>query len=169
MQKYRNVKARITLASLVLGSALLCGCGKNSALKSYLNGMEAFKQGHYPVARKNLERALRDRPDLPEDAPAYNFLGLAAERSGDLAAAKVAFEKSHALDENYYEACYNLGALRCKEGDMEDGPRLLMRAAGLNKKDARPLELLAHHYQENGQVNEARSMLQVARQRAPRL
>jgi tetratricopeptide (TPR) repeat protein len=160
---------KTTLIQLLLGGVILlsAGCGRNSQLKSYMNGIEAYKKGHYALARKKLEHALEQRPDDAADAPAYNFLGLSAARTGDAAAAKAAFVKSHALDGYYYEACYNLGATLCGEGDLKEGPGMLMRAASINRQDARPLELLADFYYKRGMVNEARSMLQIARQRAP--
>ena len=154
----------ILLFLIVLGGA---GCGKSSSLKTYMNGVEAFKQGHYALACKKLDQALSDRAPHKDDAPAYNLLGLSAVHSNDDVVALASFKKSHELDDAYYDGCYNLGYTLCRLGQVKEGAPLLLRAASLNKKDARPLELLAVYYEEQGMVNEARSMLQVARQRDP--
>ena len=146
---------------------ILGGCGSGSGLKTYMNGIEAFKKGHYALAHKNISRALKDRPDQAEDAPAYNYLGLSAFHIGDREDAISAFRKSHQLDETYFDACYNLGVLLCEDGDEDDGPKLLMRAARIKTDDPRPLEWLADFYEHKGAAGEARAMLQVARQRNP--
>lgn len=64
----------------------------------------------------------------PDDAPAWNELGLAEEESGDLEAARLAFQRAGALDTSYGRPWSNLGRLELAEGDLEQARVWFQRA-----------------------------------------
>ena len=80
--------------------ALFSGCGGSPEEKAAKRGLHAFEMGEYASARKSLERALRDRSDLREDAPLYNILGMAYAKLGEVSAATNAYLRSQQLDTN---------------------------------------------------------------------
>lgn len=147
--------------------ALFTGCGGSPEEKAAKRGLHAFEMGEYPSARKSLERALRNRSDLREDAPLYNILGMTYAKLGEVSAATNAYLRSQQLDTNHFEAAYNLGVILCEDGQILEGARELMHAAGIQANDTRALEYLASVYQENGMSQQARRILLSAEQRNP--
>jgi len=159
-----------TTAYLLVGIfvlALFTGCGGSPEEKAAKRGLHAFEMGEYASARKSLERALRNRSDLREDAPLYNILGMTYAKLGEVSAATNAYLRSQQLDTNHFEAAYNLGVILCEDGQILEGARELMHAAGIRAEDTRALEYLASVYQENGMGQQARRILLAARQRNP--
>ena len=147
--------------------ALFSGCGGSPEEKAAKRGLRAFEMGEYASARTSLERALRDRSDLREDAPLYNILGMTYAKLGEVSAATNAYLKSQQLDTNHFEATYNLGVILCEGGQILEGARALMHAAGIRTNDTRALEYLVSVYQENGRNQQARRILADARERNP--
>lgn len=147
--------------------ALFSGCGGSPEEKAAKRGLQAFEKGEYTAARKSLERALRDRSDLREDAPLYNILGMTYAKLGEVSAATNAYLRSQQLDTNHFEAAYNLGVILCEGGQILEGARTLMRAAVIQADDTRALEYLAWVYRENGMSQQARRILLTARERNP--
>ncbi|MFT5121458.1 MAG: tetratricopeptide (TPR) repeat protein [Verrucomicrobiales bacterium] len=151
----------------MLALTLFVGCGGDPNGKAAKRGLQAFDQGDYPAARKHLERALRDRADLREDAPLYNLLGLSCAHMGDTPASTNAYFKSLELEPKNFETSYNLGVALCEAGQLSDGARMLMHAASIRADDTRALEYLAWEYHHNGMSQQARSILLAAQQRSP--
>jgi arylsulfatase A-like enzyme/Flp pilus assembly protein TadD len=74
----------------------------------YIQGLNYYRMGQYPLAIENLKRALTLSPDYA--LAAYN-LGLAYGRSGDLDNAILALKRTLELDNTNFDADYNLGVV----------------------------------------------------------
>ncbi len=64
-----------------------------------LHAEALFECGRFDEAKRELTELTRDEPD---EAPAWHYLGLIAERSGDADAARRFFEKAQRLDSETY-------------------------------------------------------------------
>lgn len=67
---------------------------------------------------------------FPNDWRAHNNAGYALYEKGDLAAAKVAFERANSIQANQPEVMNNLGAVALRENNLPEAERLFGLAAG---------------------------------------
>ncbi|HVY71372.1 MAG TPA: tetratricopeptide repeat protein [Verrucomicrobiae bacterium] len=105
----RNLLVGCFLAAL----AFLTGC-MPSGPKALLRGEALIREGRYKEAVNKLEDAVQL---LPENAQAWNHLGLAYHHLGETGKASSAYERALKLDRNLFVAYYNLGNLRFESGD----------------------------------------------------
>lgn len=100
----------------VLGMALwLAGCAP-AGPRALLQGDRLVREGKYREAIGKLETATRL---LPQDARAWNCLGMAYHGAGEASRALEAYQRALALDRNnlVFVAHYNLGCLYLEQGD----------------------------------------------------
>lgn len=97
----------------------------------------AFRKGEREVAREGLEALVRDRPDQAE---AWNLLGVARLKGGDRAGAARAFEGALRADPFYPEALANAGLAAVRMGDLPTARRMLARLVGIRVGPVSPEE-----------------------------
>jgi len=107
---------RIPFAALWLALALAgvgTGCTP-SGPKALLQGAELVRKGNYDAAITKLQVA---KGLLPNDARAWNYLGLAYHGAGQYGEAIIHYQRAQELDKNLAEARYNLGELFLEQGN----------------------------------------------------
>lgn len=101
--------------------------------------LAAMLAGCWSRARVYADRASFQQAVLaarPDDARAWNDLGLAREEAGDLDGARAAWEEAARLDDGYGRPWSNLGRLALDDGDLERAHAALSRAARLGPGNA---------------------------------
>ncbi|HUO84117.1 MAG TPA: tetratricopeptide repeat protein, partial [Thermoanaerobaculia bacterium] len=81
-------------------------------LMHYNRGREAFQEGRYGEARRELEVAQRLRPD---DADVLNLLGLVYFKTGSLSEAEVIYRRLAQENPNVFILHSNLGLILFKQ------------------------------------------------------
>ena len=118
----------------------------------------------YLRARRDIEAAQAFREALaltPDNAYAYNNLGLALKRMQDWAGARKMYEKATELNPNW--ATYtNLAALYYLDGAYGKAAETYLKALKLNDKDSRPWSGLASAYAALGLEGKSRTACQRA-------
>jgi len=104
----------------------------DSAEARLLLGMARLEALEYPAALADLTKAVELNPQLPD---LYSYLGQAQMASGDLAAARTAFEKELAQDPNDFESNLRLAVLLKQDGDYDRARELLARALRVRPGD----------------------------------
>lgn len=100
--------------SLVLAGLLLLSTGCTpSGPKALLQGEELIRKGKYEAAIEKLELAVNL---LPNEARAWNYLGVARNRAGQYADARLAYERALQLDRDLAAARFNLGKMYLEQG-----------------------------------------------------
>lgn len=151
--------------SLLLAPALvLTSCGRGPL---YERGVEALRAGEDVAARAYFEKAISRQPGSSINAQAYNLVGVACWRLGELEHARQAFENSRNLDPTLAVAAYNLGVLAATTTNHAQAAALFHEAALLDPSDPRPLEYIAHLDSGRGRWEEATKTLEQALARAP--
>jgi uncharacterized protein (AIM24 family) len=107
-------------------------------LLHYNRGREAFQEGRYAEARRELEAAQRLRPD---DADVLNLLGLVYFKTNAFPEAEVIYRRLIAENQNVFILHSNLGLILFKQGKYEDAEQFLRRAI-----DLRPNYAKSHLY-----------------------
>lgn len=107
-------------------------------LLHYNRGREAFQEGRYAEARRELEAAQRLRPD---DADVLNLLGLVYFKTNAFPEAEVIYRRLIAENPNVFILHSNLGLILFKQGKNEDAEQFLRRAI-----DLRPNYAKSHLY-----------------------
>ncbi|HEY0158483.1 MAG TPA: tetratricopeptide repeat protein [Thermoanaerobaculia bacterium] len=107
-------------------------------LLHYNRGREAFQEGRYAEARRELESAQRLRP---EDADVLNLLGLVYFKTNAFPEAEVIYRRLIADNPNVFILHSNLGLILFKQGKNEDAEQFLRRAI-----DLRPNYAKSHLY-----------------------
>ncbi|MBP7275350.1 MAG: tetratricopeptide repeat protein [Kiritimatiellae bacterium] len=158
-------RARFGLAAAAL-TAALTGCGRPGD-REFHAGLKELKAERWVEARTWMERSIARRPGSAANAPAYNYLGLACARLGDLPAAADAFEESRRLDPKRPEPVFNLADLRARGGDILEASALLNEAAALDPQSARAPEMLGHLYDTRQRWSDARAQYEEAMRRDP--
>ncbi len=156
--------------ALLLGGAILgavLGCGGGPGVSEYRNGVREYERGSYVRAKALFEKSINERPGSAENAAAYNYIGLAEWKLGQLQRAIEAFEYSRSMDPSLVEPKYNLAAILYESGDLSRAAILLDEAALADPADARPLEFLGSIYMQAGKWQDARRVLFGALARAP--
>jgi tetratricopeptide (TPR) repeat protein len=97
----------------------------DSAEARLLLGMAKLEALEYPAAIADLTKAVELNPHLPD---LYWYLGQAQMASGDMTAARAAFEKELAQNPNDFESNVRLAVLLKQEGEYDRARELLARA-----------------------------------------
>ena len=103
-------------------------------LLHYNRGREAFQEGRYPEARRELENAQRLRPD---DADVLNLLGLVYFKTNAFPEAEVIYRRLVKDNPNVFILHSNLGLILFKQGKLEESERFLLRAVELRPNYAK--------------------------------
>ena len=149
-----------------LGLALLAaGCGPATPKQEFEAGLALLKQGDVAAGKARLEAALERAPEAPFAAEAQNWLGLANWELGRTAEAVVHFEGASRLDPAAFAPVFNLGCLTLETNDMQNGIKLLRRAADLDPKDVQALLRIGDWTTRNGRWDLARRMYFEAQKR----
>lgn len=107
-------------------------------LLHYNRGREAFQEGRYAEARRELEAAQRLRP---EDADVLNLLGLVYFKTNAFPEAEVIYRRLIAENPNVFILHSNLGLILFKQGKHEEAEQFLKRSV-----DLRPNYAKSHLY-----------------------
>lgn len=103
-------------------------------LLHYNRGREAFQEGRYAEARRELESAQRLRPD---DADVLNLLGLVYFKTNAFPEAEVIYRRLIAENPNVFILHSNLGLILFKQGKQEEAEHYLLRAVELRPNYAK--------------------------------
>ena len=103
-------------------------------LLHYNRGREAFQEGRYAEARRELEAAQRLRPD---DADVLNLLGLVYFKTNAFPEAEVIYRRLIAENPNVFILHSNLGLILFKQGKGEEAEHYLLRAVELRPNYAK--------------------------------
>jgi tetratricopeptide (TPR) repeat protein len=128
-----------------------------SAETHLLLGMAKFEAMQYPEAIADLTRATEINPDLPD---VYSYLGQAQMESGDMKAAREAFEKELTHNPNDFESNVRLAVLLKQDGNYERAHELLNRALLVRPQDPGALYQVGVTYLAAGDINRACGVLE---------
>jgi Flp pilus assembly protein TadD/uncharacterized protein (AIM24 family) len=103
-------------------------------LLHYNRGREAFQEGRYAEARRELEAAQRLRPD---DADVLNLLGLVYFKTNAFPEAEVIYRRLVRENANVFILHSNLGLILFKQGKLEESEQFLRRAVELRPNYAK--------------------------------
>jgi len=161
----RSLWLAAVLVVCVVG--LLFGCGGRPGEREFRNGVKEIDRGNYVRGIALLEKSITKRPGSDGNAVAYNLLGVACWKLGQMQRAIDAFEYSRRLAPSLFEPTYNLASLLLEGGDLARAQTLLEEAAVLDTQDPRALELLGQVHARKGEWQEARRVLFGAFARSP--
>jgi uncharacterized protein (AIM24 family) len=119
-------------------------------LLHYNRGREAFQEGRYAEARRELEAAQRMRPD---DSDVLNLLGLVYFKTNAFPEAEVIYRRLIRENPNVFILHSNLGLILFKQGKHDESEHYLMRAIELRPNYAKShlyLGLLYRHKKKYG-------------------
>jgi uncharacterized protein (AIM24 family) len=103
-------------------------------LLHYNRGREAFQEGRYAEARRELENAQRLRPD---DADVLNLLGLVYFKTNAFPEAEVIYRRLVKENANVFILHSNLGLILFKQGKLDESEQYLLRAIELRPNYAK--------------------------------
>ncbi|HEV7767720.1 MAG TPA: tetratricopeptide repeat protein [Thermoanaerobaculia bacterium] len=103
-------------------------------LLHYNRGREAFQEGRYAEARRELESAQRLRPD---DADVLNLLGLVYFKTNAFPEAEVIYRRLIAENPNVFILHSNLGLILFKQSKQEEAEHYLLRSVELRPNYAK--------------------------------
>ena len=103
-------------------------------LLHYNRGREAFQEGRYAEARRELEAAQRLRPD---DSDVLNLLGLVYFKTNAFPEAEVIYRRLIRENPNVFILHSNLGLILFKQAKNEEAEQFLMRAIELRPNYAK--------------------------------
>ena len=103
-------------------------------LLHYNRGREAFQEGRYAEARRELEAAQRLRPD---DSDVLNLLGLVYFKTNAFPEAEVIYRRLIRENSNVFILHSNLGLILFKQGKNDEAEHFLMRAVELRPNYAK--------------------------------
>lgn len=135
-----------------------------SAETHLLLGMTKFEALEYPEAIADLTKAAEIDPNLPD---VYSYLGQAQMASGDMKAARDAFEKELAVNPNDFESNVRMAVLLKQEGTYDRAHQLLDRALLVRPKDPGALYQVGATYLAAGDMNRALSALEAVAKQYP--
>ena len=124
----------------------------DTAESHLLLGMTKFEAMEYPEAIADLTKAMELDPNLPD---VYSYLGQAQMASGDMKAAREAFEKELSVNPNDFESNVRLAVLMKQDGNYERAHALLNRALLVRPKDPGALYQVGATYLAAGDMNRA--------------
>jgi uncharacterized protein (AIM24 family)/Flp pilus assembly protein TadD len=103
-------------------------------LLHYNRGREAFQEGRYAEARRELEAAQRLRPD---DADVLNLLGLVYFKTNAFPEAEVIYRRLVGENATVFILHSNLGLILFKQGKLDESEQFLLRAVELRPNYAK--------------------------------
>ena len=112
MQTIKNSAERGLIAAFALAMLFSTGC-KPSGPKSLLEGEQLIQEGKPEEAIPTLLIATKL---LPQNAQAWNHLGIAYHDSGQLTNALAAYQKATAINPNLAAVRFNIGCLHLDDG-----------------------------------------------------
>ena len=124
----------------------------DSAESHLLLGMTKFEALEYPDAIADLTKAAELNPELPD---VYSYLGQAQMASGDMKAAREAFEKELKVSPNDFESNVRLAVLLKEDGNYDRAHELLNRALLVRPNDPGALYQVGATYLAAGDLNRA--------------
>ncbi len=124
----------------------------SEAHKEADKGFAALDHKDYKQARKHFEKATEI---YPRYASAYHALGVTDMRSGDLHAARLAFERSISLDDRYTAAFLDLSRLYYAENKYAEAEALLDKAIIAEPANPEVLTMLARAELLDGKPDKA--------------
>ena len=122
-------------------------------------GREAFQEGRYAEARRELENAQRLRPD---DADVLNLLGLVYFRSNAFPEAEVIYRRLARENPNVFILHSNLGLVLFRQGKLDDAEEFLKRAVELRPNYAKSHLYLGLLYRQRQRYDDALEHLRFA-------
>lgn len=103
-------------------------------LLHYNRGREAFQEGRYGEARRELETAQKMRPD---DSDVLNLLGLVYFKTNAFPEAEVIYRRLAGENSNVFILHSNLGLILFKQGKLDEAEQFLLRAVELRPNYAK--------------------------------
>jgi len=103
-------------------------------LLHYNRGREAFQEGRYAEARRELESAQRLRPD---DSDVLNLLGLVYFKTNAFPEAEVIYRRLSSENPNVFILHSNLGLILFKQSKLDEAEHYLLRAIELRPNYAK--------------------------------
>lgn len=103
-------------------------------LLHYNRGREAFQEGRYAEARRELESAQKMRPD---DSEVLNLLGLVYFKTNSFPEAEVIYRRLVRENPNVFILHSNLGLILFKQGNLDESEQYLVRAVELRPNYAK--------------------------------
>lgn len=134
-------------------------------LERYNEGVRAQERGEWERSARIFREVVDADPSIVE---AWNGLGFALMRRGDLPGAEEAIGRARTLSPNYPAAVLNEGLLRLREGRAAEAAALFDRAARLDPANPVPRVNLAIAQGLSDDLSAAERTLTEARERFPR-
>jgi hypothetical protein len=103
-------------------------------LLHYNRGREAFQEGRFGEARRELENAQKLRPD---DAEVLNLLGLVYFKTDAFPEAEVIYRRLTRENPNVFILHSNLGLILFKQGKLEESEEFLLKSVKLRPNHAK--------------------------------
>src|SRR6266852_5645290 len=128
-------------------------------LLHYNRGREAFQEGRYAEARRELENAQRMRPD---DADVLNLLGLVYFKTNAFPEAEVIYRRLADENPNVFILHSNLGLILFKQGKLDESETFLLRAIELRPNYAKSHLYLGLLYRQRKKLGLAMDHLRFA-------
>ena len=131
---------------------------EKGADERFADAVKAFDAGNLDEAAEQFGRVLEKAPD---NVSAQYNLGVIAERKGDMAAARTAYEKAHKLDAEHTPTLLNLGKVYRLSGQFDQAIALYETALALPGRefDVQLLNNLAVSYRLAKQFDKAEGAL----------
>src|SRR5579872_6670305 len=128
-------------------------------LLHYNRGREAFQEGRYAEARRELENAQKLRPDDPD---VLNLLGLVYFKTNAFPEAEVIYRRLTKENPNVFILHSNLGLILFKQGKLDDAEKFLIRSIELRPNYAKSHLYLGLLYRQKKKFNLALDHLRFA-------
>jgi uncharacterized protein (AIM24 family) len=128
-------------------------------LLHYNRGREAFHEGRYAEARRELENAQKLRP---EDSEVLNLLGLVYFKTNAFPEAEVIYRRLTRENPNVFILHSNLGLILFKQGKLDDAEEFLLRSVELKPNYAKSHLYLGLLYRQRSKFNLALEHLKFA-------
>src|SRR5262249_14315606 len=128
-------------------------------LLHYNRGREAFQEGRYAEARRELEQAQRLRRD---DADVLNLLGLVYFKTNAFPEAEVIYRRLVNENPNVFILHSNLGLILFKQGKPDEAQPYLLRSTALRPNYAKSHLSLGLLYRQKRKLAEALEHLKFA-------
>lgn len=124
MRLFAVLVAVVLAASPLQARAASSGSSSPDPSTPFGQGKAAVEKGEFAAALPHLQEAVDGDPD---NADAWNLLGFARRKSGDLASAEQAYDRALALDDEHTGALEYLGMLYVETGRFDAARALLAR------------------------------------------